>query len=66
MNTKKVVYMVTYKDDRHKTHMTFVEGFSAVKFLKDRFSEVYFEITNTFPHEKQDNNDYENLLKFIF
>ena len=64
MNTKKVVYMVTYKDDRHKIHMTFVEGFSAVRLLEERFSEVYFEITETYPHVKQ-NADYEDLLLFM-
>ena len=44
-NTKKVVYMVTYLDDENRKHMTFVEGFSAVKFLEDRFTNVYFERT---------------------
>ncbi len=62
MKTKKAVYMVTYKDDFHKTHITFVEGFSAVKFLEDRFDNVYFEPTDTYPREKEDNQDYEKLL----
>ena len=48
-NTKRVVYLVTYRDERHRTHMTFVEGFSAVRLLEDRFSEVHFEITETYP-----------------
>ncbi len=49
MNTKRVVYMVTYKDDQHKTHITMVEGFSAVKFLEDRFDNVYFEKIENYP-----------------
>lgn len=44
MNTKEMVYMVTYLDDTNKKHLTFVKGFSAVKFLEDRFSSVYFEL----------------------
>jgi len=64
MKAKKVVYMVTYKDDRHKTHITFVEGFAAVRFLEDRFSNVYFEATETYPHMKQD-EDYGDLLFFM-
>ena len=63
MKTKTIVYMVTYKDDSHKTHMTFVKGFSAVKFLEERFSEVYFEITETYPHKKEE--DYEDLFQLL-
>jgi len=63
MKTKKVVYMVTYKDDYHKTHMTFVEGFTAVKFLEERFSEVYFEVTETYPQHREE--DYEDLIKLL-
>ena len=63
MKTKKVVYMVTYKDDFHKTHITFVEGFSAVKFLEERFSEVYFETTEIYPHRKEE--DYEDLFQLL-
>ena len=42
---KEIVYMVTYKDDEKRQHLTFVKGFSAVKFLNDRFCGVYFEKT---------------------
>ena len=45
---KEVVYMVTYVDDEKRKHMTFVKGFSAVKFLMDRFDQVYFEVTNDY------------------
>lgn len=41
--TKTIIYMVTYKDDFNKKHITFVEGFSQVRFLEDRFGTVYFE-----------------------
>lgn len=64
MKMNKVVYMVTYTDDQHKTHMTFVEGFSAVRFLEDRFDNVYFEVTNNYPHIKRDN--YEDLIAFMY
>lgn len=56
--------MVTYTDSRHKMHMTFVEGFSAVKCLEERFSNVYFEVTNYYPHIKEE-DDFEKLLTFI-
>ena len=62
MKIKTAVYMVTYKDDQHRTHLTFVEGFSAVRFLEDRFDDVYFEPTDTYPREKEDDQDYEKLL----
>lgn len=64
MKTKKMMYMVTYKDDRHRTHITFVEGFRAVRFLEERFSDVYFEMTDIYPHEKQ-NTDYADLLSLM-
>lgn len=40
---KAVVYMVTYKDDFNKKHITFVKGYSQVKFLEERFGIVHFE-----------------------
>ena len=46
--TNEVVYMVIYQDDRNQKHMTFVKGYSSVKFLKDRFGEIYFEQTEKF------------------
>ena len=42
-NTRVVIYMVTYKDDFNKKHITFVRNYSEVKFLEDRFGVVYFE-----------------------
>lgn len=62
MNTKKIVYMVTYKDDRHRTHMTFVENFSSVRFLEDRFDNVYFEATDNSPELSSCEEDYEELF----
>ena len=47
-NIKEVVYMVTYIDDAKRKHITFVKGFSAVKFLEERFDNVYFEQTETY------------------
>ena len=45
--TKEVVYMVIYFDDAKQKHMAFVKGFSAVKFLEERFGNIYFEQTET-------------------
>jgi len=41
--TKAIVYMVTYKDDFNRKHITFVKGYSEVRFLEDRFGVVHFE-----------------------
>lgn len=41
----KVTYMVIYKDDNKQKHITFVTGYSQVKFIEDRFGEVTFEAT---------------------
>lgn len=38
-----MIYIVYYKDDDNKKHMTFVKSFQDVKFLKDRFGEVTIE-----------------------
>ena len=57
MKTKKIVYLVTYKDDQHRTHMTFVEGFSAVRFLEERFTDVYFELADHYPTCEQNCSD---------
>jgi len=47
-NINEVIYMVIYKDDNKQKHMIFVKGYSSVKFLKDRFGDVYFEQTEKF------------------
>lgn len=48
---KETIYMVTYVDDYHKKHITFVKGFSSVKFLEDRFDNVFFERTELYQQE---------------
>lgn len=45
---KEVVYMVIYFDDAKRKHMAFVKGFSAVKFLEERFGNIHFEQTETY------------------
>lgn len=40
---KAILYMVTYKDDFNKKHITFVRGYSEVRFLEERFGNVHFE-----------------------
>lgn len=42
--TKTVVYMVIYRDDFHKKHITFVKKYSEVKFLEERFGIIEFKI----------------------
>lgn len=48
MAKREVVYMVTYQDDRNQKHITFVKGFSAVRFLEERFGRVEYEITECY------------------
>lgn len=48
MNKKEVVYMVTYRDDQKQKHITFVKGFSAVRFLEERFGRIDFERTEQY------------------
>ena len=43
-----VIYMVEYLDDVNQKHITFVKGFSAVKFLEDRFGWVHYEVTEDY------------------
>ena len=50
---KEVVYMVTYFDDNNQQHLIFVQGFSSVKFLMDRFDNVYFEKTEHYYHAEE-------------
>jgi hypothetical protein len=45
---KDIIYMVTYVDDEYRKHLTFVRGFSAVRFLIDRFDNVHFEVTEKY------------------
>lgn len=45
---REVVYMVNYKDDDNKKHISFVKGYSQVKFLEDRFGTVKFERTEIY------------------
>lgn len=43
--------MVSYKDDNGMKHLTFVKKYSEIKFFKNRFDEVSFEITKPFNKE---------------
>ena len=49
-----IVYMVTYRDDDNKMHMTFVRGFSAVRFIENRFDNVHFEVTDQYYQNEED------------
>ena len=51
---EEVVYIVTYLDDDNKKHMTFVKGFSAVRFLEDRFENIFFEKTDNFSFDDEE------------
>ena len=52
MNKKEVVYMVTYQDDCNQKHISFVKGFSAVRFLEDRFGLVEYEVTEKYVRQE--------------
>lgn len=65
-NVKKVVYMVTYLDDNRKQHLTFVEGFSAVRYLEDRFDNVYFERTENYNHCYDNSFDDNEALMLYY
>ena len=58
MDNKNVVYMVTYNDDNKQQHLTFVQGFSAVKFLEDRYDRVNFEVTDNYVRETDEDDFY--------
>ena len=58
---EEVVYIVTYLDDENKKHITFVKGFSAVRFLEDRFDNVYFEKTENFSFD----NEEKDFFRYI-
>lgn len=38
-----MLYIVYYKDDDNKQHMTFVKTYKDVEFLKDRFGAITVE-----------------------
>lgn len=44
---EKIIYMVTYYDDNRQKHITFVENFSAVRFLEERFYTIDYEIISS-------------------
>ena len=44
----KITYMVTYEDDQRKRHITFVTGYSQVRFIEERFGKVSIEATERF------------------
>ena len=43
-----VIYMVEYLDDVNQKHITFVEGFSGVRFLEYIFGCVHYEVTENY------------------
>lgn len=62
MQTNNTVYMVTYMDDNKNKHISFVQHFSEVTFLKDRFENVSFEVTKNYNHSFYDTNDEERYV----
>ena len=41
-------YMVYYKDDFGKRHLTFVNSFTEINFIKTRFFDVTYEVCASF------------------
>ena len=35
-----MVYIIYYRDDKHKQHITFVKSFKNIRVLKERFGEI--------------------------
>ena len=50
-NKKCIIYLVTYKDDFNRQHLTFVSSIKEIGFLVDRFgrNNVTFEVTDFVP-----------------
>lgn len=48
MKNKEVIYVVTYLDDRNQKHLTTVKGFSAVRFLEERYGRVFYKVTENY------------------
>lgn len=48
---RTTIYEVTYKDDFHHTHITFLSAWSDILFLMDRFGKenVEFRKTENYP-----------------
>ena len=53
MNKREVIYVVTYLDDRNQKHLITVKGFSAVRFLEERYGRVFYEVTENYVHIEQ-------------
>lgn len=62
MQNTKTVYMVTYLDDNKNKHISFVQHFSEVTFLKDRFDNVSFEVTKNYNHTFYNCNEEEHYV----
>lgn len=53
MNKREVIYVVTYLDDRNQKHLITVKGFSAVRFLEERYGRVFYEVTENYVRIEQ-------------
>lgn len=51
MKNREVIYVVTYLDDRNQKHLMTVKGFSAVRFLEERYGRVFYEVTENYIRE---------------
>lgn len=49
-----VIYMVEYLDDVNQKHITFVKGFSEVRFLEERFGWIHYEVTENYVRIEKD------------
>jgi len=48
MGKREVIYVVAYLDDRNQKHLITVKGFSAVRFLEERYGKVFYEVTENY------------------
>ena len=56
MENKRVagIYKVEYVDDETQKHITFVKGFSEVRFLEERFGWIHYEVTENYVRIEKD------------
>ena len=63
MGKREVIYVVAYLDDRNQKHLITVKGFSAVRFLEERYGKVFYEVTENYVRIGQEGYSFQSLLR---
>ena len=66
MKNREVIYVVTYLDDRNQKHLITVKGFSAVRFLEERYGRVFYEVTENYVREEQGKRKVDDLFAVMW